>query len=134
MMINICLVFHQLYCIAFGFDIDPYLFGLVCFGGCYSLGPVLDDDLFFPLLPLQTKKRTVPFLFVRGDGGVILVSPPLRTAWFNYFYWEINCWTFNKSRSLLFYFYISKWMRFFEWQYVGSNFQLFFDATKRMVC
>lgn len=29
---------------------------------------------------LQTTRRTVPFLFVRGD-GVILVSPPLRTAW-----------------------------------------------------
>lgn len=29
----------------------------------------------------QSTKRTVPFLFVRGD-GVILVSPPLRTAWF----------------------------------------------------
>jgi len=28
---------------------------------------------------LQTTKRTVPFLFVRGD-GMILVSPPLRTA------------------------------------------------------
>ncbi|QCD94571.1 U6 snRNA-associated Sm-like protein LSm3 [Vigna unguiculata] len=27
----------------------------------------------------ETTKRTVPFLFVRGD-GVILVSPPLRTA------------------------------------------------------
>lgn len=27
----------------------------------------------------QTTRRTVPFLFVRGD-GVILVSPPLRTA------------------------------------------------------
>ncbi|KAL6515446.1 Sm-like protein lsm3b [Orobanche hederae] len=26
-----------------------------------------------------TTRRTVPFLFVRGD-GVILVSPPLRTA------------------------------------------------------
>ena len=25
----------------------------------------------------QTNKRTMPFLFVRGD-GVILVSPPLR--------------------------------------------------------
>ncbi|KAK9216356.1 hypothetical protein WN944_008365 [Citrus x changshan-huyou] len=28
---------------------------------------------------IQTTRRTVPFLFVRGD-GVILVSPPLRTA------------------------------------------------------
>ncbi|KAL2600167.1 hypothetical protein AAZV13_10G096100 [Glycine max] len=28
---------------------------------------------------LHTTKRTVPFLFVRGD-GVILVSPPLRTT------------------------------------------------------
>ena len=26
---------------------------------------------------VQTNKRAVPFLFVRGD-GVILVSPPLR--------------------------------------------------------
>ncbi len=29
-------------------------------------------------LPLQTNKRMVPYLFVRGD-GVILVSPPLRS-------------------------------------------------------
>ncbi|KAG4997066.1 hypothetical protein JHK84_028090 [Glycine max] len=36
------------------------------------------DDLLFSFL-LQTTKRTVPFLFVRGD-GVILVSPPLRTT------------------------------------------------------
>ncbi|KAL5055212.1 hypothetical protein RYX36_035894 [Vicia faba] len=28
---------------------------------------------------LHTTRRAVPFLFVRGD-GVILVSPPLRTA------------------------------------------------------
>ena len=28
-------------------------------------------------MPLQTNKRQIPFLFVRGD-GVILVSPPLR--------------------------------------------------------
>ena len=27
---------------------------------------------------LQTQKRMVPFLFVRGD-GVILLSPPLRS-------------------------------------------------------
>lgn len=26
----------------------------------------------------QTQKRTIPFLFVRGD-GVILISPPLRS-------------------------------------------------------
>ena len=32
----------------------------------------------FSLLPLnQTTKRSVPMLFVRGD-GVILISPPLR--------------------------------------------------------
>ena len=30
------------------------------------------------LLLLQTNKRMVPYLFVRGD-GVILVSPPLRS-------------------------------------------------------
>lgn len=34
----------------------------------------LDFDLF------QTSKRHMPYLFVRGD-GVILVSPPLRTSW-----------------------------------------------------
>lgn len=35
-------------------------------------------NLPFPLLPLnQTTKRSVPMLFVRGD-GVILISPPLR--------------------------------------------------------
>jgi U6 snRNA-associated Sm-like protein LSm3 len=36
--------------------------------------------LFLPhnySLPFQTQKRMVPYLFVRGD-GVILVSPPLR--------------------------------------------------------
>jgi U6 snRNA-associated Sm-like protein LSm3 len=27
----------------------------------------------------KTNKRTIPFLFIRGD-GVILVSPPLRLA------------------------------------------------------
>lgn len=35
-----------------------------------------------PCLPIylssQTNKRMVPYLFVRGD-GVILVSPPLRS-------------------------------------------------------
>lgn len=31
-----------------------------------------------PCEPLQTNKRMVPYLFVRGD-GVILVSPPLRS-------------------------------------------------------
>ncbi|VVA33363.1 PREDICTED: U6 snRNA-associated [Prunus dulcis] len=35
----------------------------------------IDDETYEEI----TKKRTVPFLFVRGD-GVILVSPPLRTA------------------------------------------------------
>lgn len=40
----------------------------------------LSDDIFNSFfLPMQTTRRTVPFLFVRGD-GVILVSPPLRTA------------------------------------------------------
>lgn len=38
---------------------------------------VISDSLLFLF---QTTRRTVPFLFVRGD-GVILVSPPLRTAW-----------------------------------------------------
>ncbi|KAK1276007.1 hypothetical protein QJS04_geneDACA011044 [Acorus gramineus] len=33
----------------------------------------------FVALGNGTTKRNVPFLFVRGD-GVILVSPPLRTA------------------------------------------------------
>lgn len=31
-----------------------------------------------PLMPLQTNKRVIPYLFVRGD-GVILISPPLRS-------------------------------------------------------
>ncbi|KAK6924205.1 LSM domain, eukaryotic/archaea-type [Dillenia turbinata] len=31
------------------------------------------------IIILLTTRRTIPFLFVRGD-GVILVSPPLRTA------------------------------------------------------
>jgi len=45
---------------------------------CYepNEGPLIFSLYFF----LQTTRRTVPFLFVRGD-GVILVSPPLRTAW-----------------------------------------------------
>ncbi|GJM88702.1 hypothetical protein PR202_ga05252 [Eleusine coracana subsp. coracana] len=37
------------------------------------------DESTLPLCSFQTSKRTIPFLFVRGD-GVILVSPPLRTA------------------------------------------------------
>ncbi|GJN14520.1 hypothetical protein PR202_gb01359 [Eleusine coracana subsp. coracana] len=40
---------------------------------CYA------DESTLPLCSFQTSKRTIPFLFVRGD-GVILVSPPLRTA------------------------------------------------------
>ncbi|CAL4953501.1 unnamed protein product [Urochloa decumbens] len=35
----------------------------------------IDDETYEEI----TTKRTIPFLFVRGD-GVILVSPPLRTA------------------------------------------------------
>lgn len=39
----------------------------------------LDTHLIVKLPPLmQTSKRMVPYLFVRGD-GVILISPPLRT-------------------------------------------------------
>ncbi|KAG6408278.1 hypothetical protein SASPL_131283 [Salvia splendens] len=37
----------------------------------------IDDETYEEIV--RTTKRTVPFLFVRGD-GVILVSPPLRTA------------------------------------------------------
>jgi hypothetical protein len=34
--------------------------------------------LLLLLLLLQTQKRSIPFLFVRGD-SVILISPPLRS-------------------------------------------------------
>ncbi|XP_048437153.1 sm-like protein LSM3A [Pyrus x bretschneideri] len=37
----------------------------------------IDDETYEEIV--RTTKRMVPFLFVRGD-GVILVSPPLRTA------------------------------------------------------
>ncbi|KAE9457730.1 hypothetical protein C3L33_10395, partial [Rhododendron williamsianum] len=37
-----------------------------------------NSDAFIVFM-FQANKRTIPFLFVRGD-GVILVSPPLRTA------------------------------------------------------
>ncbi|KAK1310600.1 hypothetical protein QJS10_CPA08g00201 [Acorus calamus] len=37
----------------------------------------IDDETYEEIV--RTTKRNVPFLFVRGD-GVILVSPPLRTA------------------------------------------------------
>ncbi|CAE5958135.1 unnamed protein product [Arabidopsis lyrata] len=37
----------------------------------------IDDETYEEIV--RTTKRTVPFLFVRGD-GVILVSPPLRTT------------------------------------------------------
>ncbi|KAJ8771701.1 hypothetical protein K2173_026878 [Erythroxylum novogranatense] len=37
----------------------------------------IDDETYEEIV--RTTRRTVPFLFVRGD-GVILVSPPLRTA------------------------------------------------------
>eukprot|EP01137_Pigoraptor_chileana_P021040 Opistho-2@84246 len=37
----------------------------------------IDEETYEELV--KTTKRTVPMLFVRGD-GVILVSPPLRTA------------------------------------------------------
>ncbi|KAL3504466.1 hypothetical protein ACH5RR_034307 [Cinchona calisaya] len=37
----------------------------------------IDDETYEEIV--RTTKRSVPFLFVRGD-GVILVSPPLRTV------------------------------------------------------
>ncbi|CAA7047791.1 unnamed protein product [Microthlaspi erraticum] len=37
----------------------------------------IDDETYEEIV--RTTKRTVPFLFVRGD-GVILVCPPLRTT------------------------------------------------------
>ncbi|CAA7013496.1 unnamed protein product [Microthlaspi erraticum] len=37
----------------------------------------IDDETYEEIV--RTTKRTIQFLFVRGD-GVILVSPPLRTA------------------------------------------------------
>ncbi|CAD5317409.1 unnamed protein product [Arabidopsis thaliana] len=37
----------------------------------------IDDETYEEIV--RTSKRTIEFLFVRGD-GVILVSPPLRTA------------------------------------------------------
>ncbi|CAN1255620.1 Sm-like protein LSM3B [Linum perenne] len=37
----------------------------------------IDDETYEEIV--RHTKRNVPFLFVRGD-GVILVSPPLRTA------------------------------------------------------
>ncbi|KAL7262864.1 hypothetical protein ACSBR1_001094 [Camellia fascicularis] len=37
----------------------------------------IDDETYEEIV--RATRRTVPFLFVRGD-GVILVSPPLRTA------------------------------------------------------
>jgi U6 snRNA-associated Sm-like protein LSm3 len=37
----------------------------------------IDDETYEEIV--RTTKRTIEFLFVRGD-GVILVSPPLRTA------------------------------------------------------
>ncbi|KAI8109430.1 hypothetical protein M9434_000712 [Picochlorum sp. BPE23] len=36
----------------------------------------IDEETFEEII--QTKKRMLPFLFVRGD-GVILISPPLRS-------------------------------------------------------
>lgn len=36
-----------------------------------------DEDTFEQII--KTRKRTIPMLFVRGD-GVILISPPLRTS------------------------------------------------------
>lgn len=36
----------------------------------------VDDETYEEIV--KTRKRSVPFLFVRGD-GVILVSPPLRS-------------------------------------------------------
>eukprot|EP00897_Mesotaenium_endlicherianum_P004234 jgi/Mesen1/3839/ME000207S02854 len=37
----------------------------------------IDDETYEEIV--KTTKRNVPFLFVRGD-GVILISPPLRTT------------------------------------------------------
>eukprot|EP00741_Cyanophora_paradoxa_P016550 tig00020927_g15980.t1 len=37
----------------------------------------IDDETYEEII--KTSKRRIPMLFVRGD-GVILVSPPLRTA------------------------------------------------------
>ncbi|KFK44210.1 hypothetical protein AALP_AA1G228900 [Arabis alpina] len=37
----------------------------------------IDDETYEEIV--RATKRTIPFLFVRGD-GVILVSPPLRTV------------------------------------------------------
>ncbi|GAQ88102.1 snRNP [Klebsormidium nitens] len=37
----------------------------------------IDDETYEEIV--RVDKRTIPFLFVRGD-GVILVSPPLRTS------------------------------------------------------
>ncbi|KAG0567809.1 hypothetical protein M758_7G113600 [Ceratodon purpureus] len=37
----------------------------------------IDDETYEEIV--RTSKRNVPYLFVRGD-GVILVSPPLRTS------------------------------------------------------
>jgi len=37
----------------------------------------IDDETYEEIV--KTSKRVVPYLFVRGD-GVILVSPPLRTS------------------------------------------------------
>ncbi|VVA92068.1 unnamed protein product [Arabis nemorensis] len=37
----------------------------------------IDDETYEEIV--RTTKRTIPFLFVRGD-GVTLVSPPLRTT------------------------------------------------------
>ena len=37
----------------------------------------IDDETYEEIV--RTSKRTIPYLFVRGD-GVILVSPPLRTV------------------------------------------------------
>ena len=39
--------------------------------------PTFQALLSFAACAMQTNKRVVPFLFVRGD-GVILISPPLR--------------------------------------------------------
>lgn len=37
----------------------------------------VDEDTYEQII--KTAKRTIPMLFVRGD-GVILISPPLRTS------------------------------------------------------
>ncbi|KAH9757554.1 U6 snRNA-associated Sm-like protein LSm3 [Citrus sinensis] len=54
-------------------EIVSVFFNTCCVSDCWKLMKVRAFSIVW------TTRRTVPFLFVRGD-GVILVSPPLRTA------------------------------------------------------